>query len=248
MPDLLSSTTICLIGLITGFADSTLGNGGLISIPALIALGLPPQIAIATDRMGGIGQSIASLYKYIRARKILWTYVPVFTAISLVSSWIGASLLLEINPALIQKSIGVIILLLLPFLAFNRRLGVERLQTTNLKKIVGYAFYFLLMTFQALFGTGVSPLLFYADLFLFGFTTLEARGVGIIPWFSLSIITFFIFAWHGLVNYTYGIILIISMGVGSYLGAHIVLKSGDLWLKRVMLVIVGVMGIYLIAN
>lgn len=61
MPDILP---LLLIGLITGFLDSTVGAGGLFSLPALIFLGFPPQIAIATDRLGSLGQTIVGILKF----------------------------------------------------------------------------------------------------------------------------------------------------------------------------------------
>ena len=45
---------ILLIGLATGFVDSVVGSGGLISIPFLIFSGLPPHVAIATDIVNDI--------------------------------------------------------------------------------------------------------------------------------------------------------------------------------------------------
>lgn len=97
-------TTILLIfftGLATGFFDSVIGAGGLISVPALVFLGLPPQTAIATDRFGTIGQSFTAFLKFWKAKKIVWKYVLILTGISLVASLIGANILVNIDPKIL---------------------------------------------------------------------------------------------------------------------------------------------------
>ena len=54
------------IGLITGFIGAITGSGGVISIPFLIFLGLPPAHAIATERFASIGQHIATIRNFIK--------------------------------------------------------------------------------------------------------------------------------------------------------------------------------------
>jgi hypothetical protein len=46
MSDLLQLFFVFIIGVATGFVDSTVANGGLISIPLLTFIGLPPHVAL----------------------------------------------------------------------------------------------------------------------------------------------------------------------------------------------------------
>ena len=50
---MLISFFIVLLGIATGFLGA--GGRGLISIPTLIYLGLTPQAAIATNKLGAVG-------------------------------------------------------------------------------------------------------------------------------------------------------------------------------------------------
>lgn len=43
--------TIMFFGFIASFIDSVVGGGGLISTPALLAVGLPPSIALGTTKI-----------------------------------------------------------------------------------------------------------------------------------------------------------------------------------------------------
>ncbi|EKD43704.1 MAG: hypothetical protein ACD_72C00167G0002, partial [uncultured bacterium] len=145
---------VFLIGIAAGFVDSTIGSGGLISIPFLIFLGFPPQVAVATDRLGMVGQTLAGIFKFHQAKRIIWKYVPILTLVSLMGSLIGTKILLHINQALFEKIIALFIFLLLPLLFLNPKLGIKKLTTTKYRKIIGLLIYFLLMIFGGFFGAG----------------------------------------------------------------------------------------------
>ncbi|MBS3168966.1 TSUP family transporter, partial [Candidatus Woesearchaeota archaeon] len=111
MPEIILLLLVSLIGLVTGFFDSIIGAGGLISVPSLVFLGLPPQIAIATDRLGTIGQTFTALIKFWKAKKIVWRYVPILAVISLAGSLIGANILLNVDQKILESVVGVLILI-----------------------------------------------------------------------------------------------------------------------------------------
>lgn len=64
---------IILFGFIAAFIDSVVGGGGLISTPALLAIGLPPSVALGTNKLASSFGSLTSMIKFIRSVK--WTYL-----------------------------------------------------------------------------------------------------------------------------------------------------------------------------
>ena len=238
MSEIVIMLIVLLIGLITGFFDSIIGAGGLISVPSLIFLGLPPQVAIATDRLGTIGQSFASLVKFWKAKKIVWKYVPAFAIISLAGSLIGASILLNINPQTIQIIVGILLIILLPLVLFKQKIGIKKIRTTKPRILIGLTLYFLIMIFAGFFGQGTGPLIFYTLTFFLGFTMIEVLATGSISWLVLSVSSLIIFALSGIVDYKIGIVLLVGMAIGGYIGAHVALKKGNLWIKRVFVLFV----------
>ncbi len=246
MPELLHPILILLIGLATGFVDGTVGGGGLLSIPSLMLLGLPPQVAIATDRLGSLGETLASLSKYAKAKKIVWKYVPPLIILAIFNSFLGAKILFTIDPATVQKIVSALILVLLPLIFIKPNLGLEQIATSKWKKIIGFIIYFLLMILAATFGAGVGPLVAYAFMYFFGFTMITASATKILPYFFLSVSSVAIFARHGLIDYKNGVIFLIGMTIGGYLGAHTALQKGDRWVKRLFALVVVLSGIKLL--
>lgn len=61
MSDVIVLPLVFLIGVVTGTVGALVGGGSLLSIPMLIVFGLPPQVAIATDRFAGLGAAATAL-------------------------------------------------------------------------------------------------------------------------------------------------------------------------------------------
>lgn len=236
MPEIINLLIVLLVGTVAGFLDSTGGPGGLITVPSLMFLGLPPQVAIATDRVGVIGQIFAAAFKFWG--KIVWKYVPILTIISLIGSIIGSNILLNLDPKLLQKVISILIIVLLPVIFVKSDIGVKHFQTSKLKIGFGLILYLILEVYAGFFGAGMSPLVFYTLTYFFGFTMIEVLATGVIPVMVLAISSLAVFAFNGIVDYKYGIVLLIGMTVGGYLGAHFALKKGNVWLKRLLILFV----------
>src|SRR3989338_572091 len=123
---------IYFIGIVTGFFDSIIGAGGLISVPSLVILGVPPQIAIATDRFGSIGQALIATIKFSMAKKVIWKYVPALGILALIGSFIGANILININPKFLGSLIGILMIALLPLIFLKKDLGIKRFKVSRL--------------------------------------------------------------------------------------------------------------------
>jgi len=228
---LVSLILVFFIGIFTSFIGVIGGGGGLISIPFLIFIGLPPQIAVATNKCGSVGLITAAIPKFWKAEKIIWKYVLPFTGVSIVAAYFGANLLLSLDPGVLEPILGVMLLFILPFFLFEKELGTIRVKTNKLKKIIGFILYCLVLTYGSFIGAGSGVLIFYTLMFFFGFTILEANATNSIPWFVMSVTSLGIYAWYGIINWTYGLALFVGMYIGGYLGAHTAIKKGDTWVK-----------------
>jgi len=246
MPEILTFVAVFLIGFIASVIGAMVGGGSLLSIPFLIFIGLPPQMAIATDRFGGIGAATSALFKFGKAKKIAWKYVPILAILSFVGSLIGANILLSIDPRILQRVAGFLLLFLLPFVFLKKDIGVQQKKLSKLKRAFGCLVYLFIQTFTGFFGAGTGPFIFYTLMIGFGLTIVEAVATQTIPFLILSISSLIVFATHGLINYQIGIALLFGMSAGGYVGAHIALTKGSAWVKRLFAVIIIVAGIKLL--
>jgi hypothetical protein len=63
-PDVIA--LLSLVALVAGFVDAIAGGGGLLTVPALLAAGLPPAQALATNKLQGSFGSLAAALHFLR--------------------------------------------------------------------------------------------------------------------------------------------------------------------------------------
>jgi uncharacterized membrane protein YfcA len=238
MSELTTLTLVFLIGVLASIVGAMVGGGSLLSIPFLIFVGLPPQIAIATDRFAGLGAAVTAFYRFWRAGRIVWKLVPVLAVTSLAGSLIGASLLLKADPEALRYVVGLLILALLTVLLLRPRAGVEPIEVSRRRRAVGLGLYFVIQVLAGFLGGGTGTLIFYTLMLCFGVTIIQVAATQVIPFMVLTVSSLTLFAAGGIIDYRIGLVLMAGTAVGGYLGAHIAIRSGEVWVRRLFALVV----------
>jgi uncharacterized membrane protein YfcA len=246
MSDIVTFIGIFLIGVAASVIGTLVGGGSLLSIGFLIFIGLPPQVAIATDRFGSLGQAIAAFFTFHQSKKIIWKYVVLLSLLSLIGSLIGANILLQIDAVILKNVVGVLMLLLLPIFFLQKDIGTERRKAHLISIIIGAGLYLLVQILTGFLGGGTGTLIFYILMLCFGLTIIEVSATQLIPVFILNISSVIIFASHGIIDYKMGIVLLAGMALGGYLGAHLALQKGELWVRQLFFLLLVFMGVKLV--
>ena len=218
------------------------GGGGLISAPFLILIGLPPQVAVATTKFGSLGLTLGSIAKFRKTEYVRKDYVLYLSALSIIAAFIGSNILLISSNALVEKLVGVMMLVALPFI-FIKDTGLVHSKPNGFQEIVGYILYFAILVLQSAFGAGVGMMLMIVMMNLMGFTALESNATRRIPGFLLAITSLLVYMLSGVVYYSYGIAMLAGMVLGGYIGTHIAVKKGDRFVKIVFAIVVAVLGV-----
>ena len=112
-----------LTGLLAGFVDSIAGGGGLITLPVILSLGLPPQFALGTNKLQAVFGSTGAAWHYSRSGIVSVQQCGrgiLFTAIGAVA---GTLVVQHLNPTLLKQLIPVVLLLIAAYMFFKPQLG-----------------------------------------------------------------------------------------------------------------------------
>lgn len=239
-------SAVFVVGVAASIIGTMAGGGSLLSIPLLIFLGLPPHVAIATDRFAGLGVGATALYRFWPSGKIVWRHVPALALASLVGSLIGATWLIRAEPGALTAVVGALLLVLLPLLFLKPDLGVAPREVSRLRVRLGLVLYFLVQILAGFFGGGTGTLIFFILMSCFGATVTQVAATQILPFLALTLSSLLLFAFGGIIDYRFGTALLAGTAVGGYLGAHLAITRGDRWVRRVLAVIVLVSGVRLL--
>ena len=58
------------VGVIAGFVDTLAGGGGMLTLPALLLAGLPPDAALATNKLQGSFGTVSATWFFVRRGQI----------------------------------------------------------------------------------------------------------------------------------------------------------------------------------
>ncbi|HEK4100049.1 TPA: TSUP family transporter [Staphylococcus aureus] len=230
---------IILFGFIAAFIDSVVGGGGLISTPALLAIGLPPSVALGTNKLASSFGSLTSTIKFIRSD--LYVVAKLFGFVFLASAC-GAYIATMVPSQILKPLIIIALSSVFIFTLLKKDWGNTRTftQFTFKKAIIFAALFILIGFYDGFVGGGTRSFMLFV-LLVFGFDFLSAAGNAKVLNFASNIGALVLFMVLGQVDYVIGLIMAISMIAGSYAGAHFAIKQGVGYVKVLFIIITAIL-------
>src|SRR5262249_1481773 len=115
---------LVVAALAAGMVDAVGGGSGVVAVPALLAAGLPPHLALGTNKAQGVFGTFASTLRYARAGLLDRRRARVTFPAGLVGSLGGAALVLLVPPETLRPV--VLVLLVGAAVALALRPGARR--------------------------------------------------------------------------------------------------------------------------
>lgn len=208
---------LMLAALLAGFIDAIAGGGGLITVPALLATGIPPALALGTNKFQScFGSFTATLYFWrqglIKIREMRLHIVCTF-----FGSAIGTLLVQYLDPSFLSKLLPFLLIGFSIYFLLSPRISnddsEQRLSPLLFAFVIGTSIGF----YDGFFGPGTGSLFAIAFVALAGFGLAKATAHTKLLNFTSNIASLLFFALGGHVLWTAGL----AMAAGQYLGARI---------------------------
>lgn len=239
--DLTMWLSLCSVGFVAGFIDAIVGGGGMLTIPTLLTAGLPPHIALGTNKLAAsFGSFVASLTFY---RKKLFT--PSYWKSSLVATAIGAIsgtlLISQMSTDFLEKLLPLIIVFTAIYTLFsknntNNQNELPKKSPSVIKKqiIQGLTLGF----YDGAIGPGTGAFWTASSTALYRINILLSCGIARSANFISNICSLFTFVYLGYVNIALGITMGLFLMLGSWIGAHSAIKFGSKFIRPMFICIV----------
>ncbi len=227
-----------LAGGVGGFIDSIAGGGGLITVPALLAAGLPPQLALGTNKAQSSVGTIVSVTRYARAGLIDWPQVRGATLISLLSSAFGAWAVTLISNELLRTVVPWLLLAIVAYVAVSPKLGEHGGPSRLSAGLFGLIFGTTLGFYDGFFGPGTGAFWTIATVTLLGLELRRATAYTKSVNLASNLGSLVVFACKGAVLLPVAGVMVAGQLIGTYLGSGLVLTRGAPLIRRVFLIVV----------
>ena len=107
------------VGFIAGFINTLAGSGSLLTLPLLMFLGLPANVANGTNRIAILLQNVVGVASFKKQKVLdvkhgLWLGIP-----AVVGSLIGAQIAINMNEEIMRNTIGGLLVFMFFLIIYN---------------------------------------------------------------------------------------------------------------------------------
>lgn len=248
--DWLDQFILFVISLVANMFSAFSGGGaGLIQLPALIFLGLPFAIALATHKVASVALGLGATLRHLREDSLERRFALYILCCGVPGVIVGASIILQVPDRMAEVALGLLTIALGVYSAVKPALG--QVYQPRHRELQGYVIGGLvLFLIGILNGSLTSGTGLFVTLWLVSWFGLDyKRAVA----YTLVLVGL---AWNGSGALVLGMLgniywawlpaLLLGSLIGGYLGAHMAIKFGNVWIKRVFEVVTVLIGIKLI--
>lgn len=236
--DLLSIAALFFFGFIGAFINAIVGGGGLITLPALLFVGLPPATAIATNKLAASLGNFTSMMTFLRAGKIDIKMLGPIVPFVFIGSLAGAFTVHQVDSEVLRPLVLILLVSVLIYTLIKKDFGKvgNEGKAAGKKKAAGLLLLICLGFYDGFFGPGTGSFMIFILLFM-GFNFIEASGSSKLLNFTSNFAALIMFLFLGAVNFTYGFIMGAAMILGAFAGSKIALSRGTEFVRILFIVV-----------
>ncbi len=237
----LSPTAVALVTLAAfcaGLVDAIAGGGGLITVPALLATGLPVPLALATNKGQASFGAISSFFSFWTRNGIDRGRAPLSFACGFVGSLAGARVLLLVRPEPLKPVVLVLLLAAAGIVAYPRKPtagdGIARPWAMQALAPLAFGLGF----YDGFFGPGVGSMLIVMFVLVFSDTLTRASGNAKVVNLASNLAALLLFSIKGAVIWRIAAPMAAANAAGAFVGARLAVRRGDRFVRFVVLAVV----------
>ncbi|WP_046176015.1 TSUP family transporter [Domibacillus indicus] len=230
--------TLFFFGFLAAFIDAVVGGGGLISIPALLAAGIPPAAAVATNKLASTMGALTSTIAFIRAGKVDFRLTGRLFPLTFIGSLFGALTVRYVSPDVLKPLILVLLITVAIYTVFKKNWGSTSTykKPTPAKALLFAAAIFGIGFYDGFLGAGTGSFILFAFLLL-GFDFIQSAGNAKLLNFSSNLAALILFLMMDMVYIPYGLAMGGAMILGALAGSKFAILKGTSYVRLLFIVV-----------
>ena len=229
---------------LAGVLDAIAGGGGLLSVPAYLAAGVPPHLALGTNKFSAFFGTAVATARYLKHGMVDLRTALVTAACAVLGSLLGARAVLAIDPTFLKY----VLLVVIPIITLGtlRKTSLGQLQETYLisgrrRQMLVFVGGILLGFYDGFFGPGTGSFLILFFVWALRYDFVSANGNTKVVNLATNMAALVMFLVHGKVSFALGIPAAICGIVGNWVGAKLVILRGARLIRPVFLIVLALL-------
>ncbi len=231
-----------LAGVVAGIINTLAGSGSLVTLPMLIALGLPSNVANATNRVGVAFQNVVGITTFYRSGKFdmsgtWWLVLPALPG-ALFGAWLASSL----GRQEMDVVIGAVMVIMLLVILFDAQKWLREHSEVREGRPswLTLLFFFGVGVYGAFIQAGVGVFILAAMVLGTGYSLIHANAVKLVLVLIITLVALPIFMSQDLVNWGMGLLMAVGQSIGAWLAARFATqyKNANVWVRRLLITVI----------
>ncbi|MEZ4853703.1 sulfite exporter TauE/SafE family protein [Flavobacterium sp.] len=235
------------IGFVAGFLNTVAGGGTLLTLPALLFLGLPAPLANGTNRIAILIQTFTAVKGFKSKGVSTYPFSLYLGIAAFMGAIIGANLALNIDGVLFNRILALIMIGVLLAILFNTKQNYLNLaaRTTGKYLYIAIVVFFFLGIYGGFINAGIGFLMLVILPRLNKLSLLQSNVTKVYVVAIYTIAAVIIFALNDKINYVLAFILTIGNATGAWVGSRWSVKKNDKIIRYFLIVTIMALAIKL---
>jgi len=224
-------------GFLAGFINTLAGSGSLITLPMLMFLGLPANVANGTNRIAILLQNVVGVGSF-KQQKVLNTKMGFWLAIpAVIGSLVGAQIAIELNEEIMERTIAVLLLVMFFLILYKPQRWIKGQAGYVEAKptIFQFVIFFLIGIYGGFIQAGVGLFLLAGLVLSAGVNVVRANAMKLLIVLIYSPFAIAIFAMNDQINWQYGLILAVGNMIGAFIASRFAVSWGAKYVRYILL-------------
>lgn len=238
--DWLTGLLAVLGGLVAGMINTLAGNGSAITLSIMTELlGLPPNIANGTNRVGVMTQCWAASVSFFRNGKvdIKTSKWPIVFAV--LGAIVGILVAVSVSNDQFKSVFKyILILMLLLILIKPKRWLIEHSADPDMSLWITGPLFFALGFYGGFIQMGMGVLFLVTTVLILKYNLIRANALKTVVIAIYSVLAVALFHWHGYIDWKVGLTIALGQTIGGYVTAEIASKYPgiEIWAYRLLVI------------
>lgn len=236
--NLLLLTAVPIVGFVAGFINTLAGSGSLITLPMLILLGLPANVANGTNRVGVLVQNLVAVSTFRQRGALDIRGSSALIVPTVLGSIIGAALAVDLDEALLRRTIGVLMLAMLAVMLVRPGRWIESHAAVRPGRAwAQLPVFFAIGVYGGFIQAGVGIFLIAALVLGSGFDLVRANAIKNLLMLIFTAAALAVFVANDQVAWGLGLLLALGQAVGAWVAARMALARGAKFVHWVIIAV-----------
>lgn len=238
---------ITVVGFIAGFVNTLAGGGSIITLPAMILVGLDPTVANATNRLGIVLSAVSAAAGF-KSKKVSVLPFSLYVGIAAtIGAVFGAMIAVEFDKKLFNRVLALLMIVIVVLMVLQPRMKrvIDQEYLTGKPLWITLIVFLILGVYGGFINAGMGLLMILWLNIFNGMNLIRTNATKVLVTAIYTSAALVVFIWNDLIDWFIGLLLAFGNMVGGWMAARLSVKKGEGFIRSALVVMVVLMAIRL---